>query len=112
MFLIQKSTDPSLSLPSSLETKIKINAVVEPIKLAEEPTNIIKIVGKTMKEAIKNVDGKDEALEKIGQVIYASRYNLSSNSDVSRICGFTKRTPEEVESSIQLVKKIERKINE
>lgn len=112
---------PKLNMPLSLNLvelvkKLypfgKINAVVDPVKLAEEPTNIIKIVGEAIREAIKNVDDKDEALEKISQIIYASRYNLSSNSDVSRICGFTKRTPEEVESSIQLVKKIERKINE
>lgn len=110
--MIQKSTDPSLSLPSSLETKIKINAVVDPVKLAEEPTNIIKTVGEAIREAIENMDDKDETLEKISQIIYASRYNLSSNSDVSRLCEFTKRTPEEVESNIQLVKKIKRKINE
>lgn len=57
------------------------------------------------------MDDKDEALEKISQVIYASRYSLSSNSDINRICEFTKCTLEEVESSIQLVKKIESKMN-
>ena len=53
----------------------------------------------------------NETLITISKVIHASRYNLSSDANVSEIAEFTNRSVDEVEASRQLVKCIEHKIN-
>lgn len=84
----------------------EVSSLEDSVKLAEEPKKIIKIVGETIRETIKN-----EALITISKVIYAERYCLSSNSDVKKISEFTGHTTNEVESSIKLVKHIETRID-
>lgn len=111
---------PKLKLPLSLTLanlvkKLypfgEINYIVEPVKLAEHSKNIIKIVGENIRKTIEQVDNKDEILVKISQIIYASRYKLSTNANVNEICEFTNLSSDEVKSSIRLVKRIENKIN-
>ena len=85
--------------------------IEEPIKLAEELTKIIKIVGECVREVINTEYNKDDALITISKVIYAGRYSLSSNSNVKEISNFTNSTQNEVKSSIKLVKCIEKKLN-
>ncbi len=80
-------------------------------KLSEEPKNIIKIVGDTVSEAICDEEDKNEALITISKVIYARRYNLSSKADINEIAGFTNRGLDEVKTSVQLVKKIEKRLD-
>ena len=78
--------------------------IEEPIKLADELTKIIKIVGECVREVINTEYNKDDALITISKVIYAGRYSLSSNSNVKEISNFTNSTQNEVKSSIKLVK--------
>ncbi len=85
--------------------------IEEPIKLADELTKIIKIVGECVREVINTEYNKDDALITISKVIYAGRYSLSSNSNVKEISNFTNSTQNEVKSSIKLVKCIEKKLN-
>ena len=89
----------------------EITDIDEPIKLADEPKKIIKIVGECVREVINDEYDKDDALITISKVIHAARYSLSSNSNVKELRNFTNRTQDEVESSIRLVKRIEKKLN-
>ena len=88
-----------------------ISEVKDNVKLAEEPRKIIGIVGDSVRDAISLEDDMNEALITISKVIHASRYNLSSDVDISEIAEFTNRSVDDVEVSVQLVKRIEHKIN-
>ena len=88
-----------------------VDEVQDNIKLAEEPRKIIGIVGDSVRDAISLEDDMNEALITISKVIHASRYNLSSDVDISEIAEFTNRSVDDVEVSVQLVKRIEHKIN-
>lgn len=90
----------------------EITSIDEPIKLAEEPKRIIKIVGECVREIINDGYNKDEALITISKVIHAGRYSLSSAANVEELSKFTNRSQNEVESSIRLVKCIEKKLNQ
>lgn len=89
----------------------EITSIDEPIKIAEEPKRIIKIVGECVREIINDGYNKDEALITISKVIHAGRYSLSSTANVEELSKFTNRSQNEVESSIRLVKCIEKKLN-
>lgn len=88
-----------------------VDEVYDNVKLAEEPKKIIEIVGDSVRDAIHDEDDMNEALITISKVIHASRYNLSSDADISEIAEFTNRSVDDVEASRQLVKRIEHKIN-
>lgn len=89
----------------------EITDIDDPVKLADEPKKIIKIVGECVREVINDGYNKDEALITISKVIHAGRYSLSSNDNVKELSEFTNRTQNEVESSIRLVKRIENKLD-
>ncbi len=89
----------------------EITDIDNPIKLADNPKKIIKIVGECVREAIYDKDNKDDALITISKVIHAGRYNLSTNSNVEKLSAFTNQTQNEVETSIRLVKRIKEKLN-
>ena len=113
--LLEKSKMPNSLYIEQLVNKLfplgEITDVDEPIKLADEPKKIIKIVGECVREVINDGYNKDDALITISKVIHAGRYNLSSNSNVKELSNFTNRTQNEVESSIRLVNRIEKKLN-
>ena len=88
-----------------------VDEVQDNVKLAEEPRKIIGIVGDSIRDTIFLEDDMNEALITISKVIHASRYNLSSDADISEIAEFTNRSVDDVEASRQLVKRIEHKIN-
>ena len=88
-----------------------VSEVKDGVRLAEEPRKIIEVVGDNIREAIDGEDDMDEALITISKVIHAGRYNLLSDANVSEIAEFTNRSVDDVESSMKLVKRIERKIN-
>lgn len=88
-----------------------VREVEDNIRLAEEPKKIIGIVGDSVRNAISLEDNMNDALITISKVIHASRYNLSSDADISEIAEFTNRSVDDVEASVQLVKRIEHKIN-
>ena len=88
-----------------------VNEVKDNVKLAEEPRKIIEVVGDSIRDTIFDEDDTNEVLITISKVIHASRYNLSSDANVSEIAEFTNRSVDEVEASRQLVKCIEHKIN-
>ncbi len=105
-------------LPISLNLEQKVNKlfplgevidVDEPITLAEEPKRTIKIIGDCIREVISDDCNKDKILITISKIIYARRYVLSSNTDIKKLSEFTNHTPNEVESSIRLVKRIEKR---
>lgn len=60
----------------------EVSSLEDSVKLAEEPKKIIKIVGETIRETIKNEQNKNETLITISKGIHARRYCFSSNSDV------------------------------
>ena len=113
--LLEKSKMPNSLYIEQLVNKLfplgEITDVDEPIKLADEPKKIIKIVGECVREVINDGYNKDDALITISKVIHAGRYSLSSNSNVKELSHFTNLTQNEVESSIRLVKRIEEKLN-
>ena len=76
----------------------------------KEAESVIKIVGECVRETISNEKNQNKALITISKILYAKMYCLSSSADINRISEFTKRTTEEVESSLKLVKKIKNKI--
>lgn len=88
-----------------------VDEVKDNVKLAEEPKKIIEIVGNSIRDTISLEDDMNEALITISKVIHASRYNLSSKADIREIAEFTSRSVDDVEASVQLVKRIEHKIN-
>ena len=88
-----------------------ISEVKDNVKLAEEPKKIIRIVGDSIRDVISLEDDMNDALITISKVIYAGRYNLSSKADISEIAEFTNQSVDDVEASVQLVKRIEHKIN-
>lgn len=90
----------------------KVDEVEEPISLTAESKRIIKIVGEYIRESIKASCNKEEALITISQIIYAGRYNLSSNSNIKEISEFTENPSPVIESSIRLVKNIKKKIDQ
>ncbi len=113
--LLEKSKMPNSLYIEQLVNKLfplgEITDIDEPIKLADEPKKIIKIVGECVREVINDGYNKDDALITISKVIHAGRYSLSSNSNVKELSHFTNLTQNEVESSIRLVKRIEEKLN-
>ena len=84
--------------------------ICDNIKLKDESREIIGIVGDSIRELIHD-DDMDDALITISKVIYASRYNLSSKADINEIAKFTNRGLDEVKTSVQLVKKIEKRLD-
>ncbi len=88
-----------------------VDEVQDNVKLAEEPKKTIEIVGDSVRDAISLEDDMNEALVTISKVIHASRYNLSFDADIREIAEFTNRSVDDVEASVQLVKRIEHKIN-
>ncbi len=89
----------------------EITDIDDSFKLSNESKKTIKIVGECVREIINNGYNKDEALITISKVIHSGKYSLSSNSNVKELSNITNRTQNEVESSIRLVKRIEKKLN-
>lgn len=105
----------SLYLEEKVDRLFPLGEVVdieEPIELAKEAKNTIRIAGECIREAIGDNYNKEEALITISKIIYAGRYNLSSESNIKELSDFANRTQHEVESSIQLVKRIEKRISQ
>lgn len=105
----------SLYLEEKVDRLFPLGEVVdidEPIELANEAKNTIRIVGECIREVINDNYNKAEALITISKIIYAGRYNLSSESNIKKLSDFANRTLDEVESSIQLVKRIEKRISQ
>ena len=88
----------------------EVMEICDNIKLKDESREIIGIVGDSIRELIHD-DDMDDALITISKVIYASRYNLSSKADINEIAKFTNRGLDEVKTSVQLVKKIEKRLD-
>lgn len=86
--------------------------VKEGIRLKKEAESVIKIVGECVRETISNEKNQNKALITISKILYARMYCLSSGANISEISEFTKRTSEEVETNIKLVKKIKNKIED
>lgn len=108
-------------MPISLELQQQVNKLFplgevtfidDPIPLSKESKRTIKIVGECIREAIGDGFNKDKQLITISKIIHAGRYNLPSNSNIKKLSEFANRTPNEVKSSIRLVKRIEKKINQ
>ena len=95
---------------SCFDDYIKIIDIIDPIKIADEPREIIKIVGECVREIVDDYN-KEEVLTTISKVIYAKRYSLSSDANMKELSKFTNYTLNEVESSIRLVKRIENKLD-
>ncbi len=105
----------SLYLEEKVDRLFPLGEVVdidEPIELAKEEKNTIRIAGECIRESISDNYNKEEALITISKIIYAGRYSLSSESNIKELSDFANRTQHEVESSIQLVKRIEKKIRQ
>lgn len=113
--LMEKKKMPlSLKLEEMVQKMYPLGVVSEVednVKIAEEPKKIIEIVGDSVRDAIHDEEDINEALITISKVIHASRYNLSSKADISEIAEFTNQSVDDVEASVQLVKRIEHKIN-
>lgn len=83
------------------------------IKLAKEPKQIVKAIGETIRDEIKNEQDPNKALLTISKVIFVekSSYFLYGYGDVKKISEFTGYTTDEVQSSMELVKRIQTKID-
>lgn len=88
----------------------KVSNLEDCVKLAKEPKEIIKIVGECIREAISFEQNQNEALITISKIIYAGRYDLSSNRDLEKISELSNCSTDLVKSSITLVKRIENRI--
>ena len=64
-----------------------------------------------MRETINDECNKDKDLITISMVIHAGRYNLSGIQNGNELSYLTRRTQDEVKSSIKLDKRIETKLN-
>ncbi len=112
--MVKKKMPLSLKLEEMVQKMYPLGVVSEVednVKIAEEPKKIIEIVGDSVRDAIHDEEDINEALITISKVIHASRYNLSSKADISEIAEFTNQSVDDVEASVQLVKRIEHKIN-
>ena len=112
--MVKKKMPLSLKLEEMVQKMYPLGVVSEVednVKVAEEPKKIIEIVGDSVRDAIHDEEDINEALITISKVIHASRYNLSSKADISEIAEFTNQSVDDVEASVQLVKRIEHKIN-
>ena len=81
------------------------------IKLAKEPKQIVKVVGETIRDEIKNEQNPIKALLKISKVIFVERTGCYFLYDAKKISEFTGYTTDEVQSSMELVKRIQTKID-
>lgn len=88
----------------------KIDDVDNPVSLAEEPKKTIEIVGENIREVIDNEPNSDNILINVSKIIHAARYRLSSNADVEEISKFAQCSEIDVNKSVQLVKRINNKI--
>lgn len=105
----------SLYLEEKVDRLFPLGEVVdidEPIELTKEEKNTIRIAGECIRESITDNYNKEEALITISKIICAGRYSLSSESNIKELSDFANRAQHEVESSIQLVKRIEKKIRQ
>lgn len=91
----------------------EVVAIEDPIELKEEAKETIKMVGETIREAIVDESDINEELIALSKTIYAGRYNIASIHDVKKLTEDPNLnlTFNEAESSTQLVKKIEMKLN-
>lgn len=90
----------------------KINGIEDSVKLSEESRDTIETIGHIINETTFSTP---EELVKISRILHARKYNLSSRASYQETAEFTSTSTSDVESSIQLVKKIEdtlRKQNE
>lgn len=113
MFFRNGKMPISLNLQQKIDRLFPLGEIIdidEPIELAKEAKNTIKIAGECVREATNHSYNQEEALITISKIIYAGRYSLSSNCDVRQLAAVANRTLNEVNSSMQLVKRIEKRI--
>lgn len=89
----------------------EINEIDNPMQLREDAKKTISIVGEGIRNAIDSTDNQEEALITISKVIHAARYNLSSTASIEDVAKYTDCSSDEVESSMKLVKRINKKIS-
>ena len=77
----------------------------------EDAKKTISIVGEGIRNSIESTDNQEEALITISKVIHAARYNLSSTASIEDVAKYTDCSSDEVESSMKLIKRINKKIS-
>lgn len=82
----------------------EINKIKEPVKIAEYQKRKIKVVGEIVRKSTKN---NLENLIQLSTIIYGGRYDLSQDLDVEKVAKYAGYSNEEVEKSINLVRRIE-----
>lgn len=103
-------------MPLSLDLQQKINrlyplgetvSILDNVRFAKEPKQIIKVVGEAIREAISSEPNQNEALINLSRVFYFGRYQLFSSSNVNTL---TCQATNENESSIKLLRRIKTEI--
>lgn len=104
-----------LQMVNRLSPLGEVTVIEDPVKLKETAKETIEIVGKTIREEIGNKQDMNEALITISKTIYAGQYNLVSiYDDVEKLVEYPNinLTYSEANSSVQLVKKIKKQIDD
>lgn len=103
----------SLALQYDLDRLIplgEVQEIEEPVvQMAERRKKEIQWIGKLVRE---NTNGDLNKLIQLSTIIYASRYDLSEKTNVEDVSKFIGCTSVDVRESIQLVRKIDQKIEE
>ena len=92
----------------------EINEVDEPVKLRDWAINTIKVVGKYVRDLLKNEYKEfeeEDVLSLLSRVIHAGGYSLYEQNKVDKISKYAHCAPKEVETTIQLVKKINKELD-
>ena len=89
----------------------EVSDMEDSIKLAEEAKKVIKIVGGCIRESIPNEQSLNESLIKISKILQPGRCWVSSRKAIEILSRVTEQTPDEVDSFIKLVKRIDTKID-
>lgn len=88
----------------------EVSQIDSPVLLSNDAQIIIQSVGEYIRRITQNNE-QEEILKTMSNVIYAGRYQLSSACDRKAIAEFSNYSLETVESSIQLVKRIEKRLH-
>lgn len=89
----------------------EITEIENPIQLSKESKRVITIVSEEIREAIENIDNKEDALITISKIIHSAS-NFPSTAKLDEIAQYTNSLTDEVESNMKLVKKINNILNQ
>lgn len=84
----------------------KVEHIEEPVTILKDKQEVIKNVGKQIRDLVPKDKSLDDTLVEISKIAFASRYNFTFNSHIKQICELSGASKEQVKKVMEIYENI------